>query len=344
MGIFLCRWVFLSHLSYAVFSSTIVYKSSRCQRSSVVLESSYTTSDRKTMGAIGLTETFALVVIDNGTVRYPYVWLPVKDAVVEVNFTRHQDVVLRDLRAHFPNALTVSVSYFCSVERNLSCDVICRFDDDFIVVSEGEITQRTIQDQKADRICKMEYGLALLEDSWGRIFTRWSALCSYFEKGETIQVNISFTYDTETNTSWCNASVSEPVHCKLTVYYKEKVVGSEPCVRDGLTVGAALLYDPKKEQDLRNLTCSVSGPFVKEVFVDLKVSKQNEEDSDAASREYADGAGATGTGLGIGVVFVLLLAMAVFVLAFRRRLGLRSLDRVVDRVSARFAYLRAETG
>lgn len=340
MRVFICRWMILGHLSYVASSSMTVRGSSPCQRNSVLLQSTYAASDRETTGGVGLTDTFALVVVDNGTVRYPYPWLSVRETAVEVNFTRHQDVVLRDLRTHFPRALTVSVSHFCSLERNISCDVICKIDDDFIVVSEGEIIQRTLQDQNADRICKTKYGFSLLERSWNRIFSRWWGLCSYFEGAERTRVNISFTYHAETNASWCNASVSEPVHCKLTVYHREEVVGSKPCARDGAAVGAALSYEPTEDQDLHSLKCSVSGNLLKEVFTRLE-TRDRDDHSDAAGYGRTDGG--TNAGLGVGVVFALLVALAVSVVAFRKRLGLRVLDRAVDRVCARLTYLRAET-
>lgn len=322
MGVCLYRWLFLCHLADAAFRSVTMRGRSLCRSSSIVLSASYTTADRRTTGRLGLVGTFDLVLIGDGTVRHPYPrLLSAKETVVEVNFTQHQEVVARVLHTQYPQVSTVSVSYLCALVPSLSCETICEMGEDVVVVSGGEVTRRTVKNDEVDQTCEMEYGLSLLQHSWDRIYRRWLGLCFYFDN---LQVNISFTYDAVTNTSRCNASVSEPVCCVVTVYRRDEAVGSEPCVRDGPTVGGVLSYEPEDAEDLSALRCSVSGPLLKEVSVRLEP-----RDPSAA--------------LGVGLVFALLFATAVFVLAFRRRLGLRFLDRAVERVSSHLAYRRTET-
>lgn len=331
-------WFFLSYLVSVV---GIFYGSSPCEKSTVVFRSSYATFRNRTTGLIGLLDTFPLITIENGSVRCPYSQLSLGDVAVEVNFTRRQEGVLSELRRTASTFSVVSVTRFCPLVEAFSCDLICRIDDDYLEILDGEIGRRTLRGEDVERACKTDFGTALLKDAWTRIRPRWRDVCAYFEKAGTIEVKISFRYRTNDTGAWCDVSVSQPVRCKLTIYNGTRVVYGYPCSRDGLTVGGSIFYEIEKPEDTKGLKCSVSGELVREVFAELEVSEPVADFPDATSieDEAVKGSRDTSVGLSVGFVCVFLIAAGISILASRRGLGLRTLDRVGFRVACR----RAET-
>lgn len=346
MGIPPSRWVFLVQLVRVAIVSGTAGGTSPCERDAVVFSSFAPSPAGETTGLVGLVDTFPLIVIENGTVRRPYPWLSLGDTAVEVNFTRHQETVVRELRKAAATSSSVAVTYYCFLEKNFSCDIICKIDDDYLEVVDGKIDGRTIQGEELERACQMRYGIGLLESAWTRIRERWRNVCSHLETTGTTEVKISFLYHADRREAWCTASVSQPVRCKFTIYNDTRVVGGYPCSQTGLTVGGTLAYNLEGAEETKGLKCSVSGKLLREVFADLEMSDSIGEleagdFSDGAPAGYGavDGSHGTSVGLSVGIVCVFLIAVAVFVLAFRKKLGPWSLNRV----GSRFVYRRTET-
>lgn len=341
MGVPSSRWVFFGHLVYVAFGPLVIGGISPCEKTAVVFSSSAPTPAGGTTGLVGLVDTFPLIVIENGTVRRPYSWLSLGDTAVEVNFTRHQETVVRELRKAAATSSSVSVTYYCFLGETFSCDILCKIDDDYLEVVDGKIDRRTLQGEELERACQLRYGIGLLEGAWTRIRQRWRNLCSSLERTEAVEVKISFFYHADSREAWCSVSVSQPVRCKFTIYNHTRVVGGQPCSRIGLAVGGTLAYDLESAEEAKGLKCSVSGDLLREVFADLEVSDSTGNLSDVAPAGYelADESHAASVGVSVGIACVFLIAVAIFVLAFRKRLGPWSLNRV----GSRFVYRRAGT-
>lgn len=360
------RWLFLVHVC-VVLSEKVPRGLPPCRESFVVFGLVHTSPDDRLAGSVGLTRTFPLILISDGTVRYPYPWIRPNDASVEVNFTRRQEVVVRELRRLYPNVSNVGISHHCALERDFVCYAVCRFGGDELELYEDEDGSGTAREGTPEEICGRRVGISTLKRSWGTIWRRWRAVCLDFERLKPIRVSVTFSYHAGEREAWCNVSLSVPVRCKARVYRDGHAQGSSPCEQhaDG-TVGALFGYKIEGSGTLAGLTCHVVGDMFEETIARLGGARAIATQTVVAPADLsatvfttripsviATGGGGTdggliedqtdrgpSIGLGVCLACVFVFALAVLVFAFRRRLGLRSLNRAMERTLGRMAYRR----
>lgn len=365
------RWWFFVH-ACVVLSEKFPPKLSPCQGGSVIFGLVHTSSDNGLAGSVELMRTFPLIQISNGTVSYPYPWIRLNDTSVEVNFTKHQEVVLRELRKLYPNASNVGIFHHCALDRDLLCYVVCEFDEDELELYEDEEGSGTAQEGTPEEICGRRIGISTLKGSWGTIWRRWHNVCLDFERQKPIRVSVTFRHHAHEKEVWCNVSLSVPVRCKVRLYRGHDSLGSSPCEQyaNG-TVGALFGYKLERSGTLDGLTCHVISDMFEDTIVRLgdertiatptvivpttrapsitvlttgipSVIATREDGTDGGLTENQTDRGPI-IGLSVCLACVFVGAVATLIFAFRKRLGLRSLDRAVDRVFARVTYRRTAT-
>lgn len=337
------RWLCLAFLFGATTSLRVHLDSSPCEGGMVIFQARYTPSVDGFSGFIELTDTVALVWIGNVSVSYPYPQLRLNDTSVEVNFTRRQEGTLRELHRRLPGVSSLEISYYCDLTEDFLCDAVCIFDDEEIdlTVEDGSGDG---EDSELRELCKKKAGLAFLRRSWEKIWPHWQNVCLYLETQKPIRTNVTFRYHARDGEVRCRVSVAEPVRCKARIYNGTKALASAPCEQHAdASVGASVAYRVRGGDGLTGFVCEVMGDMINDTIVSLDPNP--EPSTDAPSRPSStDGALAyraddgVGIGLTVGLPVTVLVVATVLVVIFRRRLGLWTLDRIVNRATSRFAY------
>lgn len=343
-------WPVLLHLVYVTSSSWIPSKKfPLCEGGTVIFDARYALPGDVFHGSVELIDTLSLIWIGNVSVNHPYPQLRINDTSVEVNFTRRQEGILREFRRLLPNASNLGISYYCDLAEDFLCEAVCTFDEEEIDLADEEVGSGDLETGGLREICKKKEGLTFLQRSWEKVWKRWQTVCLYFETQKPIPVNVTFRHHTRESEIRCRVSVPEPVVCKARIYNGTEALGSAPCQQYAdATVGAVVTHRVGETDELVELTCVVIGDMINETVVpldqnvDVSMTATTRLRSAVGSKE-SQMAGGGGIGLAVGLLLVALVGSAVLVVAFRRRLGLRTLDRFVNRLISRFFYRLAVT-
>lgn len=339
---FLARrwWCFVSWLTVA---SPLRMPSipSPCEGGTVIFQAWSTSPGDGFSGLIELTDTVPLVRIDNVSVSCPYPQLRLNDTSVEVNFTRLQEGTLRELRRRLPDASSLGISYYCDLTEDFLCDAIC--------IIDGEELDLTIEGGSGDsedaelrEICKKKEGIAFLQRAWEKIWRRWRDVCLYLETQRPVRTNVTFRYRADDREVCCRVSVAEPVLCRVRIYNGTRALASASCAQRGdASVGASVGYRVGGTDALTGFVCDVTGDMINVTIVPLDLDFSTTTPSRV---DFTDGSlayradGDVGVRLTVGLLSAVLIVAAVLTVAFRKRLGLWTLDRIVNRATSRFAY------
>lgn len=306
-----------------------------------IVNTMYEKGRRSFQGTFRLQFSKPLIFVLNETVLL-HPWLSEREVRVEVNFTRSQRDYALTLLQRFGNPRVMVVYYLCSLD--ISCDAICTSENKTVLRRRGG---QIVGKVRSDDECH-GYGLTLLSESAGAVKTRWLKFCqnvsSYLKTGN---VSVSLTYEPAGNMVLCTFYTVLPIPCILYLEGLGTGLQNVLCVQyaKNMTVGATLRGTV--ELFPTNVTCWAQGGNVYQTDVArLEIREPPPTTIPTTMIPTANRTGvptAAGHLGGVGVVAAVLVTLfsvglAIVVCAFRQRLGLTCLDRLVDR--ARYRLVR----